>query len=441
MVSALVPVLAGLASAAPAPATVSGSASAAWAYGGQNSTNGTYTVGNTTVSWSASLEVAVLFNTTNTTPDTTELSAERAVSLTLTASASSNLYTGSYSLSELEVDHAYANVTNDSTVYVSGSPVVALGIDNASADSHSSIAESLSISTVAGTLLEGRTLNVSSTDQESVQFSPSLGLVPLNLTGVTSWNSSATATPDASWNVNYSWSEFALGTSTNGSGNPSFSWTATAGISLTGAARTLVPPVFSDHKARISIVLVISGPIRLYDGFIVIPAGFDIFSGTAQPYARDSFAAAELSTEGLYVTEGTVTARSFSAANMNFDESTSASTGVGTSGGSDPSGGVVAQPESPSTAQTQIGCMENGCSASPAGWFSGLVAVGLIAVVAAVVVSVGVIEWRSRSRGKTPPKLAGTVGGNGAYGIPSGASGSSASAPPAQSPVTPGGPG
>ncbi len=442
MVSALVPVLAGLASAAPGPATANGSATAAWAYGGDNSTHGTYTSPNGTVSWNASIEVVVLFNATNTTPGTTELSAERAVSLSISASASNSLYAASYSLSELEIDHAYANVTNDSTVYVSGSPVAALGIDNLSTSARESLAESLVISEAAGTLLESRYLNVSAAAQEQVLLSPALGLVPINLTGVTSWNSSADATPTASWNVNWSWYQYALGTSANASGNPSFSWTANTVVNLTGTARTVVPPAFTDHKPRVSIVLAISGPVRLYDGFILLPAGFDIFSNVAHVYDRDSFAAAQLQSEVLYVTEGPVTARSFSAANTNFEESASASTGIGTSGGgSDPSGGVMAQPESPSTAQSQIGCLENGCAASPTGWLSGLVVVGLVGAVAAVVVSVGVIEWRARSRGKSPPKLAGSVGGNGSSGAPPGALGLPASAPPAPTPPGRGGPG
>ena len=83
-----------------------------------------------------------------------------------------------------------------------------------------SIAESIS-KTIAGHTASA-SLNVLGIGQASTSFSPSLGLIPLNLTGIEMWNSSATASPAASWVVSYSWADQGFnGTTGFGSGTGS----------------------------------------------------------------------------------------------------------------------------------------------------------------------------------------------------------------------------
>ncbi len=453
MVLALGPALTGLASAAPAPATAPASASAEWAYGGLNGSNGTFNTSTGTITWSASFGIDVIFNATNTSAHTVELSAERTVGLTVSVSIKTTNLSATFNLKAVEVDRAYANLTNASTVYVGGVPTPALGIDNASTSAHASLAESVAGSGIYGSVpvTASKYFNLSGQAGASVQFTPALGLIPLNLTGVTDWNSTANATPQAAWNVSYAWIQHvgtALGVvTTNGSGASVGSWTKNTTVNLTGSAWTVGLPSFVDHKSRTGISLAITGPADLYDGFILIPHGFDFFGGATQSYDKDSFMAATLSTENLYVTGNHIGARSLSAARATFGTNGSAGISLAVPESvtpatvPTPTANVLAQPESPSQAQSQAGCLQHGCNGTPAPWFSGLVAVGLILLVVGVAGTVATIEWRSHSRRNSPPKLAGSTGGIGSAVTPPGAPGSPSAHPPGQSPPSPGGPG
>ena len=132
----------------------------------------------------------------------------------------------SYNYHGQEVDVAFANLTNQSVVYVNGQAVPALGIDNASASVSGSISEAVS-KTIHG-LTSSASLDVTGIAQASTSFSPSLGLIPLNLTGIDQWNSTATGTPSASWNVSYTWTDKGFnGTSGSGSGSKAGSLSGT----------------------------------------------------------------------------------------------------------------------------------------------------------------------------------------------------------------------
>ncbi len=448
MALALGPTLAGLSSAAPVSPAATGSVSAEWAYGGQNGSSGTYSAPNATLSWSATVGIVVIFNATNTSAHTVELSAERTVSIVLsvtgTVTNNSTTYTAAYALDLLEVDSAHANISNDSSVMVGGNATPALGIDNASASVRDNLSESLVVSDAAVNPLLADYLNVSGAAQASVQFSPSLGLIPLNLTGISSWSSSATATPSASWSINYTWVQHLLGTTTNGSGKGGGGWNATGVVTLSGSAFTVGLPHFSDGKTRTAVVLEITGPVDLYDGFILIPSGFDFLGGGTHVWAGHSFGSATMHPEDLYVLGGRIGVRSLSAARAQFGATGSVALAVPETGApqtsTSPSGQVTMQPESPSQAQAQADCLQHGCPAAGS-WFSGLVAIGLIALVVGVIAAAGVFEWRSHSRRKTSSNLAGTSGRSGLSGASNGAAGSPSAGTPAQSPPSPGGPG
>ncbi|HLN51572.1 MAG TPA: hypothetical protein VK455_05910 [Thermoplasmata archaeon] len=453
VVLALGPALTGLASAAPAPVTASASPSAEWAYGGLNGSNGTFNTSTGTITWSASFGIDLIFNATNTSAHTVELSAERTVGLTVSVSIVTTNLTATFNFKAVEVDQAHANLTNLSTVYVGDVATPALGIDNASASAHASLAESVAGSGIykGVPVTASKYFNLSGQAGASVQFTPALGLIPLNLTGVTAWNSTANATPQAAWNVSYAWIQH-VGTTlgvvtTNGSGSSVGSWTKNTTVNLTGSAWTVDLPSFVDHQSRTGISLVISGPADLYDGFILIPHGFDFFGGATHTYDTDSLMAATLSTENLYVTGNHIGARSLSAARATFGTNGSAGISLAVPESAtpatvpSPNANVLAQPESPSQAQSQADCLQHGCNGTPAPWFSGLVAVGLILLVVGVAGTVATIEWRSHSRRNSPPKLAGSTGGIGSAGTPPGAPGSPSAVPPGQSPPSPGGPG
>jgi hypothetical protein len=420
----LSPVLAGSAVAAPTPA----SATAQWAYGGQDSSNGNFVSGNGSVSWNATFGLVVIFTATATGAGITELEEQRTVMVAVSISGSSGNLSASYNLKAVETDTAYANVTNASTVYVLGVPVAALGVLNASIAAQASLTESAAVS--VGSLQASASLDVAASAFGSVSFSPSLGLIPLNLTGVSAWNSTATANPAAAWNLSYGWQVHDLnGSVRSGTGGNNGSWNASGPVYLSGHAVSVGIPRFHDGRTRTGVVLALVGPADLYDGFIFVPHGFDLFGGAAQSFDTDSMGNATISGETVFVTEGAVGPGSVSAAEATYGATYVAPTAFPgaphaavPAASSSPGTTVTAQPESVSSAQSQAACFQSGC-ASSAPWFSGLVAVAVIALaVGAVAGTAGVIEWRAYARRKSRQQLVGGYGAQlNASNVPPGA--------------------
>ncbi len=439
LVAALaVPAFAGAAGATPtlSTAAVTPSVSGSWAYGGEGWSNGTVSNGTATISWTASFGWDVIFTATDLGNNTTQLEEQRTVGISIDVTYTSAKATIQYVYHADEVDTAFANVTNDSTVSVNGSAVPALGIEDASVAVQGAISEALTAQ--VGVLSASAFLNVSAEAQASIQFAPSLGLIPLNLTGVSSWNSTAIATPAASWNISYDWADHGLnGTTGSGSGTKTGNWTAVGPVSLTGYKVDLPAPVFRDHKSRTAIVLLVQGGADVYDGFILVPHAFDLFGGAAHNYDAASYGggASISSGEVLYLTPGLVTANSLTAAQSTFGAATPAST-IGTTdvAGVSPATSavspnapvsVVGQPESSQAAQAQSNCLTatSGCAGAAAGAPAGIAGLILVAAaVVAVVGTVGVIEWRSYARRRTRKELVGGYGESWPNGVPPAAS-------------------
>jgi len=179
-----VPALSGAASAAPVTSAVSPNSSTQWAYGGQGWSNNTLQYGNVTITWDASFGWTVVFTVTPTTLDTWMLEEQRTVGITIAASYSGPILHATYNYHGQEADVAFANLTNQSAVYVNGQPVPALGIDNASASLSGAISQAVT-KTIGGHTASA-SLDVTGVAQVATSFSPSLGLIPLNLTESTS---------------------------------------------------------------------------------------------------------------------------------------------------------------------------------------------------------------------------------------------------------------
>ena len=443
--SLLVTMVGGASAASVGPAA---SSSTLWAYGGSNSTSGTISVPGETVAWNTSFSVVVVLNATSTGPNTTELSLQRTVAISI--SGSIHLTNGSYgavSYQGLEVDNAYANLTNASTVYVDGAPVPALGLDNSSVSAHASVAES-AVGKI-GNLSAFAYFNASGALASSVQFAPSFGLVPLNLTGVSAWNSTTTATPSAAWNFSYNYNFLGWeGNTGGGNGSAGGNWSGTYALSLSGEVITVSIPRFSDHVTRSAILLEVTGGADLYDGVIVVPHAFDLFGGATPAFAAHTggLGAATISADELFLDHGRVRVTSLSASEVTFGTSGTVDLLSGHGGAmpaaSGASGTVVAQPESVSAAQQQAHCLQFGCS-SAGPWFGGMVAIAVIgALIAAVVGTVGVIEWKSYARRKnSSTQLVGGYTAGFANGVPPAALGPQSAQPPASGSETPSGPG
>jgi len=420
-----IPALSGSASAAPVMSTASNDTATQWAYGGQGSSVNSLTFGNVTITWNATFGWTVVFTVTPITPGTWMLEEQRTVGITISESYTGPILQATYNYHGQEVDTAFANLTNQSVVYVNGQAVPALGVDNASASVAASFSEAVS-KTIHG-VTAGASLDVTGVAQAQTSFSPSLGLIPLNLMGVSEWNSSATASPSASWNVSYSWTDTGFnGTTGSGSGSKVGSLSATGPVNLTGYKLTVTPPVFHDGKTRTAILLVVQGPFDNYDGFIFVPHAFDLFGTAAHVYDSTALGTAAISAETLYVSSGPA-GLSVTAAASNFGTNTQSVNALATpesqvspaTSPTSPSGTVVGQPMSVAQANAEANCLTNGCGGAAAAGPSAALLVALVGVVVVVVVgTVGVIEWRSYARRQSQKGLVGGYGESWPNGVP-----------------------
>jgi hypothetical protein len=444
MALAVVPAFAGAASASPAPLTAAETPSNQWAYGGVGWSNNTLIIGTETVTWNASFGWTVIFTETSTSANTVQIEEQRTVGIDLTATYSNPVTTATYTFHGQEADVAFANLTNDSTVYVGGLPVPALGIDNDSTHTAASIAEAITV-THNGTT-KSASLDVTGTAHTSAQFAPSFGLVPLNLSGVLMWNSTSTITPEASWNITYAWANNGFNGQT-GSGtqydNGTLSTPGTVNLTGYDVTKTYGIPAFTDHVPRHAIILIVQGPLGNYDAFVFVPRGFDLFGGGVHPYDSVALGSASISAETLYVSSG-AHGLAVTAGSTTFGASTASVNSVGAvAGGSTPSAvgspgsTVVGAPMTVSQAQAENNCLTGGCSAATSSTL-GTVGIALIAglAVVAVVGTVSVVEWRSYARRRSQKGLVGGYGESWPGGVPP-----AGSAPAPSSPMAPSGSG
>jgi hypothetical protein len=441
MALAVVPAFAGTASASPAPLTAAVTPSNQWAYGGVGWSNNTVFIGTSEVTWNASFGWTVIFTETGTSANTVQIEEQRTVGIDLTSTYSGPAASATYTFHGQEVDTAFANLTNDSTVYVGGVPVPALGIDNDSTHIAASIAEAITV-THNGTT-KSASLDVMGTAQTSAQFTPSLGLVPLNLSGVSMWNSTANITPEASWNITYTWANNGFnGQMGSGTQYDNGTLSTPGTVNLTGydVTRTYGIPSFPDHVPRHAIILIVQGPLGNYDAFVFVPRGFDLFGGGVHPYDSVALGSASISAETLYVSSG-AHGPAVTAGATTFGASTASVAGVDTvSGGSTPSAAgspgstVVGAPMSVSQAQAENNCLTGGCSAATSATL-GTVGLALIAglAVVAVVGTVAVVEWRSYARRRSQTSLVGGYGERWPGGVPPAGAAPAPASPPAPS--------
>jgi hypothetical protein len=387
------------ASAATSSGSGGHSADKQWAYGGQGWSNWTFTYGNVTMSYNSSFGWTVVFTVvSNSTTGITLLEEQRTVGITVWANMTKPNLTVAYYYHAFEMDGAFANITNHSTVYVNGQPVPALGILNASAAACSAIRQTLAVTNQTAT--RTASLNVTGVAQASVAFTPSLGLIPLNMTGVYSWNSTSTASAAASWNVSFNYTKL---DGKSGSGSIAGSLSGTSQVYLFGS-RCWVHHLFSDHKARLGVILGIQGPFTAYDGFIFLPRSFDFFGPAAHGYDSFGFGSAGIDSESLYLSPGpggfavTAADQSFGAVNPGGEMVAAPQAGLAPEASTSPAATVYGQPmtvgEAKAVDQGLITGAPGPSARSPGhGGASLVTGVGMLGVVAivAVCVIVGII--------------------------------------------------
>lgn len=438
---AVVPALSGAAGATSIAPAATSSSTSPWSYGGQGWSNQTVQFGNATMSWHSMFGWTVTFNVTQTSPGNWTVKEVRTLGVTFNITANNSVSSYRYQYHAQEIDTAFANITNSSVVYSDGTAVPALGVVNASASMNGLMEQSIS-SDIRGHARSGF-LNVTGEGNAQTSFTPSLGLIPLNLTGISSWNSSAMAHPSAAWSIDWTWDEQGFnGTVGSGSGSNNGSLNANATVTVRGLRLTQGPP-FTAAKGRTGIVLILSGPFDLYDGYLLIPHAFDLFGGGAHGYANQQFGSCAISSEDLYLSAGpggpavTAAAQTFGSTDAGITGQLGGGITPAASAPASPGSTVYGQPISYAEAQSIDHSLTNTGTggSSAAGPMSGGMLLAVLVGVAAVAVvgTVGVIEWRSYSRRKSKGGLGGGYSGAWSNGAPP----ASAIPPATQGPTSP----
>jgi hypothetical protein len=414
----VIPVLAATASAAPAPAAgpataASVSTSQQWAYGGQKWVNISAQIGNATYQSHAFFGWQVVYTATNTSAGTVELEAQRTMGADLFAQYNGSRIDGNLSVQGHESDTGFANLSTNAQVYVNGTAVSGVGIDNASSQGAANLTESYSL-TAAGKTASGH-LTVRGTSHSDVAFSRSFGVVPWNVTPGESWNSSATYTANAAWSLAYQWSNSGLfGFNSSGSGSPNGSVTGTGSVALSGTDLGTV--TLANGRTVPVIAIAVTGPFDDVDGFILVPHGFEIFDSGAHAWGSGALGTEAVATDRLDLAidgphrsiEVVASATSYQGQDNTLASSGTLTTANDAAAPAPSSAVVQGQPETVADAQHNAACLSGGCGGGASGAASSilpLLVVGLVAV--AVVGTVGVVEYRAWSRRKSGGHLVG----------------------------------
>lgn len=291
-------VLLPVASASPVAAYTAPNPSAPpqqWAYGGawgatsSSSASGWGPSGNYsyTTSVHAFLGWNVIFTQTNTSSTSFELQEQRTIvsSVDIQAcapSCSSPKVSGNLTANGWEVDNGFANFTTAGTVYVNGTtPTAAYAIENAQSTVSGNVTgvatwQDSQVSATPGSAY----LSVAASASGQVQFSPALGLVPLNPVAGSWWNSSSTYAASGSYDVacHYEYAGI-LGVSLAGSCGSTGSLSGTGTVNLAGA--DLGHYTLGGGLTHIVTLALTGGHFRFVDGALLVPASADLFGGAA----------------------------------------------------------------------------------------------------------------------------------------------------------------
>ncbi|MGA8276320.1 MAG: hypothetical protein WB852_08530 [Thermoplasmata archaeon] len=420
---------AGLAGAVPVPA--SSTPQTIWAYGAVKTVNfqGTSQTG-WEYSGNATYGFSVILNQTNTSANGFELTVNRTMGALFQVhycypSCQSPRYFGNVSDHVYETVVASANLTSAGAVDENGTAVPAIALNNSQSHlranatevSNSYLPLSLLVSTpVARSHYLGANVVASST----VDLSPGLGILPVDLSAAQSWNSTSqfTSLTAASY-LYYESRTGPLGTSVVGPLLGDFSVPASGNVSLYGSTS----PAHSINLGGVAypeVSLKVVGPFAMREGFILLPATADLFGGGALPWTAQQNGTATATMSYLDARASQGGHLGIGASEWVYDSSTlgPASTVAGLSGVTQlassstdtpdaaPPTTVQGSPESVPTAASQQNCLLTG-GGCPAGnslggsGFRGLV--GLLGVGVILVVVIAVVLLVAERRRMPPP--------------------------------------
>ncbi len=418
----VLPGLASTASASPVP--LGSSTSQQWAYGAQKWLNESFTTPNGTYASEAFFGWQVVYTATNTSATTVMLEAQRTMAGSFTAqlcapTCANATAQGTLSIAGHETDAGFVNLTTVASVYQNGSAVPAVGLLNAHSESVGNISEALQYSYqgIGTTWAASQSLYVSGSAHAQVNFTTALGLVPYNLTVGQGWNSSAAFTAAGAWAINATWARTTVfGQHLSGAPSASSTLTASGTVALWGSDIGSI--TLANGQTVPVIVLAWTGPFDDLDGVILVPHAYDLFGAGEATYSSDALGAQTVATANvdLYVDDHhhlhvVAAAASYLAADDTLATQSTPAAAPAPAASASPTT-VQAQPESVAMAQQSAGCLLGNCGSAPGGASAGLgplgVAVLVGLVVAVVVGSVSVIEYRVWARKRAQLGITGT---------------------------------
>jgi hypothetical protein len=419
LVMAILLSLPNVATATASKSSEAGAAAAAtWAYGAEKTISASGTSRNGTFSLTAHFGYQVLVEQSLAAGGVVSLSAHRTMGASFIVTycvpaCTRPVATATLTYHAFEVIDGFANFTRNGTVHVGNASVPALGLLNSASRLRAGAFENDS-ATVRG-LLAVRTstahLATSLNGQVVVNFTPALGLIPLAPASGEQWSSAAAYTGSASWAVSFDYGRHAMnGTSVQRTGGKPGSLPLAGNVTLTGTDQG--PLALSNVSSSQRVSLLVNGPFRLREGFLVIPTAVDLFGGGSVQGAPTGNGSVGSSFSALDYAGGSGNAPlGFAASSAVFNTATSdpGATSSSTSAlapAVESSGPVIlqAQPESPGVVPHDNACLLSGsCSAAP-GATGATLRGGFVLVLAVVVLTAligGVLVSR---RPRVPPR-------------------------------------
>jgi hypothetical protein len=410
----------------PSSASPAVTSNQTWAYGGSEWTNVSGSTnalnGSGTYSIHAFFGVQVVLRQTNTSSTTFELTANRTMLGAVYASycrpnCAAPSATGNLTFRAWEVSLASANFTTAGQVIGPRGAVPALAISNSSTVSTAQMTQSASIRILGPFASHAATWNLSvqSAARAKIAFSPSLGLVPDNLSATPNWSAKSTFAGSGSWSWSFSSSRMPFSgppVTASHSGNGSVA--GTGNVTLLGAdgGTVLLRGGISTAAVRLAVL----GPFAVREGFILVPTGADLFEGSGD-WQSVSVGGAIAGTDAVDFAPGVGAHPILEASSTRYAaSSTSTANQLSPTSGLTPmvspsegtgNATVQAQPETAAQANQAAGCLLSGTCASPgsrspSGFAAGGIIVLTVAVVGLTVAVVGLVVARQPPR-KEPP--------------------------------------
>ncbi len=300
--------VAGTGLAAPTPSSTAVVTSPNWAWGGVRSVALAGAVagmaGTFQYEGKATFGFSVIVNQTNVTNTTYTLHVQRTIGALLNVTyCSPNCQNPTTTATLLyhawENASAWANLTTAGTVTEPTGNASALALINSSASVSAHVRDSASVVT-NGVLLKARSLWADLNGSWQVTLSPPLGLMPLNVTPGTTWNSSSAfaLAGKVAWNASYSVSGALVNPKTvDSNGTKVLNATGTVNLSGSYGGSTLS----FGGLAYPAVTFVLVGPFSLKEGFLLVPLPADLFGPSPPGWAANASAATNATTSTVDV--------------------------------------------------------------------------------------------------------------------------------------------